>query len=47
MKSLPFGIPKGRASVSKIASGKSNVDTRLGEEIEGSRAKLTRWRLRM
>jgi len=41
------GIPKGRASVSKTTRGKSNVDTRLGEEIEGGRAKLTRWRIRM
>jgi len=29
------GIPKGRASMSKTTRGKSNVDTRLGEEIEG------------
>jgi len=41
------GIPKGRASMSKTTRGKSNVDTRLGEEIEGGRAKLTRWRIRM
>jgi len=40
-------IPKGRASMSKTTRGKSNVDTRLGEEIEGGRAKLTRWRIRM
>jgi len=37
------GIPKGRASRSKTTRGKSNVDTRLGEEIEGGRAKLTRF----
>jgi len=41
------GIPKGRASMSKTTSGRSNVDTRLGEEIEGGGAKLTRWRIRM
>jgi len=32
------GIPKGRASMSKTTRGKSNVDTRLGEESEGGRA---------
>jgi len=31
------GIPKGRASMSKTMRGKSNVDTRLGEEIKGGR----------
>jgi len=41
------GIPKGRASRSKTTRGKSNVDTRLREEIEGGRAKLTLWRIRM
>jgi len=41
------GIPKRRASMSKTTRGKSNVDTRLGEEIEGGRAKLTRWSVRM
>jgi len=40
------GIPK-NASMSKTTRGKSNVDTRLGEEIEGGRVKLTRWRIRM
>jgi len=35
------GFPKGRASMSKTTRCKSNVDMRLGEEIEGSRAKLT------
>jgi len=39
------GIPNGRASMSKTTRGKSNVDTRLGEEIEGGRAQLTRWRI--
>jgi len=41
------GIPKGRASMSKTTRGKSNVGTRLGEEIEGGRAKLTRLRIMM
>jgi len=41
------GITKGRANMSKTTRDKSNVDTRLGEEIEGGRAKLTRWRIRM
>jgi len=41
------GIPKGRASMSKTTRGKSNVDTRLGEEIEGGKAKMTRWSIRM
>jgi len=41
------GIPKGRASMSKTKRGKRNVDTRLGEEIEGGREKLTQWRIRM
>jgi len=36
------GIPKKRASMLKTKTGKSNVDTRLGEEIEGGRAKLKR-----
>jgi len=31
------GIPKGRVSMSKTTRGKSNVDTRLGEQIEGGR----------
>jgi len=34
------GIQKGRASMSKTTRGKSNADTRLGEVIEGRRAKL-------
>jgi len=41
------GIPKGKASMSKTTRGKSNVDMKLGEEIEGGRAKQTRWRIRM
>jgi len=32
--------------MSQTTTGKSNVDTRLGEEIEGGRAKLTRWSVR-
>jgi len=31
------GIPKRRASMSQTTRGKSNVDTRLGVEIEGGR----------
>jgi len=41
------GILKRRTSMTKTTRGKSNVDTRLGEEIEGGRAKLTQWRIRM
>jgi len=41
------GISKRRASMSITTRGKSNVDTRMGEEIEGGRAKPTRWRIRM
>jgi len=41
------GIPKGRASMSKTTRGNSNVDMRLGEEIEGGRTKLTRWSMKM
>jgi len=41
------GIPKRRASMSKTTRGKSNVDTRLGEKIEGGRGKLTLWRIKM
>jgi len=40
-------IPKRRASMLKTTRGKSNVDTRLGEEIENGRAKLMRWHIRM
>jgi len=40
------GIPKGRASMWKTTRDKSNVDTKLGEEIEVGRAKLMRWRIR-
>jgi len=35
------GIPKRKARMSKTTRGKSNVDTRLGEEIEGGRANMT------
>jgi len=41
------GISQGRASMSKTPRGKSYVDTRLGEEIAGGRAKLTRWSVRI
>jgi len=41
------GIPKRRASISKTTRGKSNVDMRLGDEIEGGRAKLTQWSVRV
>jgi len=37
------GIPKIRASNLKTTRGKSNVDTKLGEEIEVGSAKLMRW----
>jgi len=40
------GMPKRRASMSTTTNGKSNVDTRLEEEIEGGRAELTRWSVR-
>jgi len=40
-------LPKRRASMSKTTRRKNNVDTRLGEEIEGGRAKLTRWSVKM
>jgi len=35
-----------RAGMSKTMRGKSNVDTRLGEDIEGDKAKLTLWSVR-
>jgi len=38
-------IPKRRAIMLKTTRG--NVDTRLGDEIDGGRAKLTRWSVRM
>jgi len=41
------GIPKRRASMSKTTRGKSNVDTRVGEEIEVGGAKLMQWCIRM
>jgi len=37
------GILKRRASMSKTTKAKNNVDTMLGELIEGSRLKQTRW----
>jgi len=36
------GIPKRRAIMLKTMSDKCNIDTTLGEEIEGRKAKLTR-----
>jgi len=39
-------IPKGRASMSKTTI-QEYVDARLGEELNGGRVKLTRWRIRM
>jgi len=36
-------IQKNRASISKTSRGKNNVYAKLGEEIEGGRAKQTRW----
>jgi len=41
------GNSKESASMSKTTRGESIVDSRLGEEIEGGRAKLTRWSVRM
>jgi len=35
------GLPKGRFSMSKTTRGKSDVDAKLREEIEGDRAKWT------
>jgi len=32
------GIPKRRTSISKTTSGKSNGETRMGDEIKGGRA---------
>jgi len=40
-------IPKRRTSMPKTTRGKSNVDTRLAEEIVGGKEKLTRWSVRM
>ena len=41
------GIPKRGASMLKTTRGVSNIDTKLGEEVEGGRAMLTRWSVRM
>jgi len=41
------GISNRRTSLSKITRGKINVEMRLGEEIDGGRAKLTRQSVRM
>ena len=37
------GVTNRKTSMPKTTRGKSNVDTRLGEKIEGGRAKLTCW----
>ena len=37
------GIQNRGASMPKTTRGESNADTRLGEKIEGGRAKLTCW----
>jgi len=37
------GVPNRGASMPKTMRGKSNLDTRLGEKIEGGGAKLTCW----
>ena len=44
---LKKGILNSGASVTITTRGESNVDTRLGEEIEGGKAKLTRRSVRM
>jgi len=41
------GFPNRMVSLMKTLRGKSNVDIRLGEEIEGGRATLTRWSVGM
>ena len=41
------GIPNRGASMPKTTGGESHVDTRLGEKIEGGKAKLTYWSVRM
>ena len=37
------GVPNRGTSVPKTTRSKSNVGTRLGEKVEGGRAKLTCW----
>jgi len=37
------GVPNRVASMPKTTRGESNLDTRLGETIEGGGAKLTSW----
>jgi len=37
------GVPNRGASMLKTTRGESNLDTKLGEKIEGSEAKLTCW----
>jgi len=36
-------VPNRGASMPKTTRGESNLDTRLGEKIEGGGAKLTGW----
>jgi len=38
-------IPNRRASMTKTTRGKRSVSMRLDEEIDGGRAKLTRWKV--
>jgi hypothetical protein len=42
-KMMREGVPNRGTSMPKTTGGKINVDTRLGDEIEGGRAKLTCW----
>jgi len=37
------GVPNRGSSMPKTTTGESNLDTRLGEKIEGGGAKLTCW----
>jgi len=39
------GVPNRGASMLKTTRSESNLDTRLGEKIEGGGAKLTCWRV--
>ena len=42
-KMMREGVPNRGTSMPKTTRGKSNVDTRLGEKIEGGREKPTCW----
>ena len=46
-KEGPREFQKGGPACQKTTRDESNIDLRLGEEIEGGRAKLTRWSVRM